>query len=70
MQNDSICQHSSAFTVNNRFELLFKYSTIPCIIDHLFVILVVLKDGLIKVPKQHQHNFASRRHTYEFLGPG
>jgi hypothetical protein len=30
----------------------------------------VLKDWLIKVPKQHQHYIAGRRHNLELLRPG
>jgi len=51
MQNNSNSQHSFAFTVNSGFQLLFKCNTIPCTIDHLSMILVVLKDGPIKVPE-------------------
>jgi len=53
MQNNSICQHSSSFTANSGFQLIFKHSTIPCTIDHLPTILVVLEDGSIIVPKRH-----------------
>jgi hypothetical protein len=70
MQNNSICQHFSVFTMSSRFQLLFKHSTIPCTIDHLSTILVVLKAGPIKVPKQCKHCFAGRMHTFEYLGPG
>jgi hypothetical protein len=70
MQNNSICQYSSAFTANNGFELLFKHGTIPCTADYLFMILAVLKDGPTEVPKQHQHHFSSRTHTSQFLGSG
>jgi hypothetical protein len=45
MQNNSICQHSSAFTENSRFKILFKHSTIPCSIVPLSTILVVLEMG-------------------------
>jgi hypothetical protein len=55
IQNNSICQNSSAFNVNSGFQLLFKHCTI-CNIDHLSMILVVLEDGPIKVPKQLQHH--------------
>jgi len=50
MQNNYIYQHYSAFTVNSKFQLLFKHSTIPCTINCLSAILVVLEDGSIKVP--------------------
>jgi len=33
-------------------------------------ILVVLKNGPLKVQKQHQHHFAGRTHTSEFVGSG
>jgi len=69
IQNNSVCHHSSDFIVSSRVQLLFKQSTIPCTIDHLSMILVVLKDIPVKVPKQHPHHFASRRYTSEFLGP-
>jgi len=55
--------------MSSRFQLLFKHSTIPCTIDHLSMNLVVLEDGPIKVSKKHQCYFASRRHTFEILGP-
>jgi hypothetical protein len=45
MRNYPFCQHSSAFTANCGFKLLFKLSTIPC------TILVVLEGEPIKVPK-------------------
>jgi len=64
IQNNSIWKHFSAFTVNNRFQLLSTHSTI------LSMILVKLKDGPIKVSKQCHHHFDGRRHTFEFLGPG
>jgi hypothetical protein len=70
MQNNSICQDSFAFTANSGFRIFFKYSTVPCTVDHLSTILVVLEDGPITVSKQRQHCFVSRRHIFEFLGPG
>jgi hypothetical protein len=33
-------------------------------------VLVVLEDGPNEVPKQRQHHFADRMHTFEFLDPG
>jgi hypothetical protein len=56
MQNNSICQHYSVFPANSGFQLLFKHSTMLCTIDHLSTIMVVLEDGPIKVPVQHQHH--------------
>jgi hypothetical protein len=70
MIQNNFCRHSSVFTANSGFHLLFKLSTILCTTDRLSTILVVLKDGPIKVLKQCQHHFAGRRHTSEFLGPG
>jgi hypothetical protein len=70
MQNHSFCQHSSALAVNNRFQFIFKHSTIPCTIDQMAMILVVLEVEPIKVSKQGQHHFAGRRHTFESFGPG
>jgi hypothetical protein len=70
MQNNSICQHSSALTVNIGFQLLFIHSTIPCTINSLSMILEMLVDETIKISKQHQHHIAGRKHTFEFLGPG
>jgi len=64
IQNNSICQHYSAFTVHSGFQLLFKYSTMSCTTDHLTMILVVLKDEPIRNLKQHQHHFARRRHIF------
>jgi len=64
------CQHSSAFTVNSKFQHLFKHSAITCTTDCLSMILIVLEDGPIKVPKQLQYHFAGRRHNSDFLGPG
>jgi hypothetical protein len=61
MLNNSICQHSSACTVNSGFQLLFKHSTVPCTIDHLSMILVVLDDGPIIVSKQCQYHFADKK---------
>jgi len=54
MNNNSICQQSSAFTVNSGFQLLSKHSTTLCTTEHLSTILVVLKDGPIK--SQHTIN--------------
>jgi hypothetical protein len=48
MQNSSICQHSSAFTANSGFYLLFKISTKPCTTEPLSAILVELEVGPIK----------------------
>jgi len=35
-----------------------------------YVILLLFEDRPVTVPKQHQSHFASRRHTFEFLGHG
>jgi len=70
MQNISFCQNFSVVTVNSGFQLLFKHSTILCTLDRLSMILVVLENVPIKVAKQYQHHFPSRRHTFECLGPG
>jgi hypothetical protein len=40
--NNSICQHSSAFSVDSGFHLLFEHGTVPCTINHLSTILVAL----------------------------
>jgi len=69
MQNNYICQHSSVFTANGRFHILFKHNTIPCTIDYLSMILVVLEVGPIKVSKQCQYHFAGLRHIFICLGP-
>jgi len=45
MQDNSICQHSSVFTANSRFRILFKHSTIVCTFDCLSMLLLVLEDG-------------------------
>jgi len=47
-QNNFIYQHSSVFTVNSRFQLLYKHVTIPCTTECLSTILAVLEDGPIK----------------------
>jgi len=65
---NSIYQHSSAFTTNSGFQLLFKYSTILCINDCLHMILVVLEDEAIK-SRTASTSFCVT-HTFEFLGPG
>jgi hypothetical protein len=38
--------------------------TILCTVGHLSMTLLVLEDGSIKVPKQCQHCFASKQHTW------
>jgi len=57
MQSNFIYWYSSAFTVNS------KYSIIPCTVDCLSMIMVVLKDGPIEVPKLH-HHFAGKGHIF------
>jgi hypothetical protein len=59
-----IWQLSSVFTVNSRFQLIIKYSTVLC------TIVVALEDGPIKIKKkQCQYHFAGGGHTSEFLVP-
>jgi hypothetical protein len=70
MQNNSICQHSSAFAASSGFHLHLKHSTIPYTINRLSTILVVPEEGPIEVPKQRQHHIADIKHTFEFLGSG
>jgi hypothetical protein len=48
-QNNSICQHSSVFTVNSGFHLLFMCNM--CTVDHLSMLLVVLEDGPVESSK-------------------
>jgi hypothetical protein len=50
--------------------LLFEHNTVLCTIDRLSTILLVFEDRFIEVSKQCRHHFASRRHTFGFLGPG
>jgi hypothetical protein len=56
MQNNSIYQNSCAFAANS--------------VLILYMILVLLEDGPMKVPKQCQHHIVGRSYTYELLGPG
>jgi hypothetical protein len=49
---------------------VFMHSTIQHTVDHLSMILVVLEEELIKVPKQCQHHIVGRRCTSEFFDPG
>jgi hypothetical protein len=65
MRNNSTCQHSSVFTANSGFQLVFKHSTTPCTVGQLFMILVVLEDGPIR--SQNDINITL---SAEFLGPG
>jgi len=57
MQNNSIHQYSSVFSVKSGFQLLFKHITILCTIDFMSTILVVLEDGPSEVPKQQRTHF-------------
>jgi len=47
IQNNSICQHYSSFTMNSGSQLFFMLITIPYTIDHLSIIMVVLEDASI-----------------------
>jgi hypothetical protein len=66
-QNNSICRHSYVLIANSRFQLHSKHSTIPCTINNLSTILLVLNDGPTEVPQQCQHHIASTSTLLNYL---
>jgi len=63
----TVYQHSSVFTANSGFQLLFKHGTIPCNIDHLPMILVVVEDRPFEVPNSVNIILAAEGTLLNFL---